>query len=50
MRNLLAAIVLLGVQSAALSLAARDAPSVDLGYAVYDGTLDTQNGINIFKG
>jgi hypothetical protein len=50
MKNLLAAIALFGLQSAALPLAARDAPSVDLGYAVYDGTLDSKNGINIFKG
>ncbi|OAG10910.1 alpha/beta-hydrolase [Paraphaeosphaeria sporulosa] len=50
MRSLIAAIALLGARSSAVPLTARGAPSVDLGYAVYDGTLDSQNGINIFKG
>lgn len=50
MRSLVAAIALLGVPSAALPLAARGTPSVDLGYAIYEGTQDSKNGINVFKG
>ncbi|KAF1979270.1 alpha/beta-hydrolase [Bimuria novae-zelandiae CBS 107.79] len=50
MRSLVAAIALLGVRTGALPLAARGTPSVDLGYAVYEGTHDSQSGINIFKG
>jgi len=30
-------------------LAARDAPTVDLGYSVYSGTFDATNNINAFK-
>ncbi|KAF2660787.1 alpha/beta-hydrolase [Lophiostoma macrostomum CBS 122681] len=31
-------------------LAARGAPSVDLGYAIYQGSYDANNSVNIFKG
>lgn len=31
-------------------LAARDAPTVDLGYSVYAGSYDAVNNINAFKG
>ncbi|KAL1601492.1 hypothetical protein SLS60_006407 [Paraconiothyrium brasiliense] len=50
MRSSLALIALFGARSGASPLAAGGAPSVDLGYAVYDGTQDSQNGINVFKG
>ncbi|KAL5420276.1 hypothetical protein PMIN03_000103 [Paraphaeosphaeria minitans] len=50
MRSLITAIALLGAQSSAAPLAAIGSPSVDLGYARYDGTLDSPSGINIFKG
>jgi hypothetical protein len=30
--------------------AARDAPTVDLGYSVYAGSYDAVNDINVFKG
>jgi hypothetical protein len=30
--------------------AARDTPTVDLGYSVYSGTFDATNNINVFKG
>ena len=50
MRSLVAAIALLGVRSAALPLAARGNPSVDLGYAIYEGIQDNKTGINVFKG
>lgn len=29
---------------------AAKAPTVDLGYAVYEGSLDANNSINVFKG
>jgi hypothetical protein len=32
------------------SIAARDAPTVDLGYSVYSGSYDAANDINVFKG
>lgn len=32
------------------NLAARAAPTVDLGYSVYSGSLDATNNINVFKG
>lgn len=50
MRSLLAVIALLGARCRALPLAARGAPSVDLGYAFYEGAEDNKTGINIFKG
>jgi hypothetical protein len=31
-------------------IAARDAPTVDLGYSVYSGSFDATNNINVFKG
>lgn len=34
---------------AAAPFCTRSTPSVDLGYAVYEGTEDATNGINIFK-
>ena len=49
MRGLVATIALLGAGSA-WPLAAKGTPSVDLGYAVYEGTHDSKNGINVFKG
>lgn len=50
MKCLVTAAVLLGVVTGASPLAARDTPSVDLGYAVYEGTHNNQSGINVFKG
>lgn len=50
MKSVVTAIALLGVGSRALPLAARGTPSVDLGYAIYEGTQDNQHGINVFKG
>ena len=32
------------------NLAARDTPTVDLGYSVYSGTFDATSNINVFKG
>lgn len=32
------------------NLAARDAPTVDLGYSVYSGTYNSTSGINAFLG
>jgi hypothetical protein len=31
-------------------IAARDAPTVDLGYSVYSGSYDAASDINVFKG
>lgn len=31
-------------------IAARDSPTVDLGYSVYSGSYDAASGINAFKG
>ena len=50
MKGVVTAIALLGVGSRAFPLAARGTPSVDLGYAIYEGTQDSQHGINVFKG
>lgn len=32
------------------NLAARDAPTVDLGYSVYSGKFDAASNINVFQG
>jgi hypothetical protein len=32
------------------NIAARDTPTVDLGYSVYSGSYDATNNINVFKG
>ncbi|KAJ4289646.1 hypothetical protein N0V90_010975 [Kalmusia sp. IMI 367209] len=51
MRGLVAAITLCAVWGGNASpLAARGAPSVDLGYAIYEGTHDNKSSINVFKG
>lgn len=53
MRFLVGAIALFGAQGVVarpFTSRADAEPSVDLGYAVYEGTLDVTNGINVFKG
>ena len=47
---MITAMALLGVGSRALPFATRGTPSVDLGYAVYEGAQDSKHGINVFKG
>jgi hypothetical protein len=49
----IASVLLAGVVSLAEpipKLAARDAPTVDLGYSVYSGSFDATSNINAFKG
>ncbi|KAF2826271.1 alpha/beta-hydrolase [Ophiobolus disseminans] len=50
--NAIASALLAGVSLAEPipQLAARDTPTVDLGYSVYSGTFDAVNNINAFKG
>lgn len=51
MRLTRSAIALLAVTTAAEPIPrAAKAPTVDLGYAVYEGSLDANNSINAFKG
>lgn len=46
---LAAALLVLGACAEPVPRAAK-APSVDLGYAVYEGSYDANNSINVFKG
>jgi hypothetical protein len=52
-RSVVAGALMAGVSVAAEpipSIAARDTPTVDLGYGVYSGSYDATNNINVFKG
>jgi len=52
-RSVVAGALITGVSVAAEpipSIAARDTPTVDLGYEVYSGSYDAANNINAFKG
>ncbi|EAT91291.1 carboxylic ester hydrolase [Parastagonospora nodorum] len=52
-RSVVAGALIAGVSVAAEpipSIAARDTPTVDLGYGVYSGSYDATNNINAFKG
>jgi hypothetical protein len=52
LRSAIASALLAGVSVAEPipRVAARDAPTVDLGYSVYSGSYDATNNINVFKG
>ena len=45
-----AAVLYLAVACAELMTRAVKTPKVDLGYAVYEGSYDANNSINVFKG
>jgi hypothetical protein len=49
MRGFIIALSLI-VRATARPHVSRSAVSVDLGYSIYQGTLDANNSINVFKG
>jgi hypothetical protein len=46
----LVALCALCFHASALSLAPQASPQVDLGYAIYQGSHDSNSSINVFKG